>query len=192
MIINWHGGGCYKIETSGFDLVVDPQTSPRGGRLKADLILQTKTPFPLPAEEVFSNKKIVGPGEYEIGPIKIQGVQIKLSSEEKPEEKTKSIQTAYRVLLERISFCFLGEIDNDLNEEALEDLGEIDVLFAPVNKKALNYIKIIEPKIVIPGFGDPEKLKVDLAQKTEPQEKLVLKKKDLEEEGGSHLVILKP
>ena len=187
MIINWHDGGCYKIETPGFSLVVDPQTSPRGGRLKADLILQTKTSLPLLAEEVFSDKKIVGPGEYEVGPIKIQGVQIKSTSE----EKAKSIQTVYKVLFEEINFCFLGDIDNDLSKEALEDLGQVDVLFAPVSKKAQSYIKIIEPKIIIPGFGDPEKLRVDLAQKTESQEKLVLKKKDLGEESGSRLVILK-
>lgn len=187
MIINWHDGGCYKIETPSFSLVVDPQTSPRGGRLKADLILQTRTFLPLQVEEVFFNKKIIGPGEYEVGPIKIQGHQIKPTSE----EKAKSIQTVFKVLFEGINFCFLGDTDNDLSKEALEDLGQVDVLFVPVGKKALNYIKIIEPKIIIPGFGDPEKLRVDLAQKTEPQEKLVLKKKDIEEESGSRLVILK-
>jgi len=190
MIVTWYGAGCYKIEASGFNLVSDPQTSARGSRLKTDLILETKLVLPVQIEEAFADQKIIGPGEYEIGPAKIKGVQIASAFETERKEKNEPIQTAYAVLLDGVRFCFLGDIDVDLSESVLEDLGGVDVLFVPVNKRALSYIKIIEPEIIIPGFGDPEKLKVDLALKADPQDKLVIKKKDLEN-GGRRLVILK-
>lgn len=188
MIINWYGGGCYKIEAPGFNLVSDPETSSRGSRLKADLILETRLLLPLRIEEMISDRKIAGPGEYEVGPVKIWGVEVFPAPKK---EETEAIQTIYAVLFDGIRFCFLGNIDDDLNEAALDALGNIDILFVPVNKKAQTYIKIIEPKIIIPGFGDPEKLSLDLGQKALPQEKLVIKRKDIEEETGMRLVILK-
>jgi len=182
MIISWHDGGCYKVETPDFNLVLDPETSVKGGRLKADLILRTSVEI---SPSSGSSAEIVGPGEYEISSVKIRGFGLS-------QENEKKLRTVYLVILEGVRLVFLGEIETDLSEEILEDLGEVDILFVPANKKAVTYIKSIEPKIVIPGFGDPKKLGAELGREVEPREKLVIKKKDIEAEAGLKLVVLNP
>jgi L-ascorbate metabolism protein UlaG (beta-lactamase superfamily) len=95
----------------------------------------------------------------------------------------------------------------------MEHLEEIDVLFFPAGgspfleqKLSVKLIKQIEPKIIIPCFFKIPSLKrpadkIDAfleefnGQKTkqaEPQEKLVIKKKDLFDIKKTEIIILKP
>ncbi|MCK9187399.1 MAG: MBL fold metallo-hydrolase [Candidatus Colwellbacteria bacterium] len=90
-----------------------------------------------------------------------------------------------------MAFAFLGNISAELSEKALEALGEIDILFVPSNDIANKLVKSVDPKIVIPGWGDPKKVMADIGQKPDPQEKLVIKKKDFEEIEGLRLIVLK-
>lgn len=181
MTINWYGGGCYKIQTPNFNLIVDPETAPAvGNRLKGDLTLHTlsKEPFPVMENEVS------GPGEYNIGPARIKGVMIARES-----DNTK-VRTGYAVELDEIKLGFLGDIESDLDAETLDALGEIDIVFIPAKSPAaMRYVKSLDPRIVIPA-GDAKKLASELGQEIEAQEKLVIKKKDMESEGKSRLVVL--
>jgi L-ascorbate metabolism protein UlaG (beta-lactamase superfamily) len=191
MTINWYGGGCYKIQTSNFNLIVDPDTaSGSGSRLKGELILRTSNITVADDSKTEAQNfppkegEISGPGEYNIGPAKVRGVLI---SKESTSEK---IKTAYAVELDEIKMGFLGDISSDLSEEELDGLGEIDVLFVPAKSaEAMHYVKSVEPKIVIPA-GDAKKLASELGQDVEPQEKLVIKKKDLEAEEKTRLAVL--
>lgn len=191
MTINWYGGGCYKIQTPSFNLIVDPDTaSGSGGRLKGDLVLYTSNVAVAEDSKTEAQNfppkegEIAGPGEYNIGPAKVRGVLI---SKESTNEK---IKTAYAVKLDEIRMGFLGDISSDFGEEELDDFGEIDVLFVPAKfAEAMRYIKSMEPKIVIPA-GDAKKLASELGQDVEPQEKLVIKKRDLEAEEKTRLVVL--
>ncbi|MCL4406327.1 MAG: MBL fold metallo-hydrolase [Patescibacteria group bacterium] len=191
MTINWYGGGCYKIQTPNFNLIIDPETAPAvGNRLKGDLILHTSDKGIIEdskaAAENFPPREgeIFGPGEYNIGPAKVRGVLISKESGE------KQIRTAFRVELDEIKLGFLGDVSSDLTEEELDDFDEIDILFAPgAANVAMRYVKSVEPKVVIPA-GDSKKLAVELGQDAEPQEKLVVKKKDLEAEEKTRLAIL--
>ncbi len=182
MVIKWYGEGCYKIETPNFSLVIDPDVSVKGKQIKADLILRTLTSLPI---KTISSNEVIGPGEYEVSGIKIQGIALPV------EKNTDAFKTAYLVMIDGVRFCFLGNIEKDLTEGILENIGEIDVLFAPINKRISYYVKSIDPKIIIPGFGNPHKAELELGQKGEPQEKLVIKKKDFEEEIINKLIILK-
>lgn len=181
MTINWYGGGCYKIQTPNFNLVVDPETAPAvGNRLKGDLALHTLDKEPFPTVE----NEISGPGEYNIGSARIKGTMIAKES-----DATK-VRTVYAVELDEINLGFLGDIESDLDAEALDALGEIDILFVPAqNSEAMRYVKSLDPRLVIPA-GDAKKLASDLGQEIKTQEKLVIKKKDLEIEGKSRLVVL--
>jgi L-ascorbate metabolism protein UlaG (beta-lactamase superfamily) len=191
MIINWYGGGCYKIQTPNFNLVIDPETSTSaGGRLKGDLVLHTlKSDIDADSkteEKNFPPKEgeIFGPGEYNIGPVKIKGIMV--SKESGP----KQIKTAYAVEFDEIKMGFLGDILSPLKEEELDDLDGIDILFVPAKSaEAMRYVKSVDPKIVIPS-GDAKELASELGQNVEPQEKLVIKKKDLEAEEKTRLVVL--
>ncbi|MDD5098911.1 MAG: MBL fold metallo-hydrolase [Candidatus Colwellbacteria bacterium] len=180
MIINWYGNGCYKVQASGFDIVVDPDSSQSGSRLKGNLILKTSSPFPIIEKE----NEIAGPGEYEISGAVVRGSVAPGSSREK-------IKTVYRVVADGIRLGFLGDISSDLDEKALDSLGEVDILFVPSNPHGAKLAKTVEPKIVVPGWGDPKKVALDMGAKTDAQEKLVVKKKDMDEVEGMSVVILK-
>lgn len=180
MIINWYGGGCYKVAAAGFDLVVDPQSSDSGSRLKADLLVRTAVPFPL---DNVASGEIIGPGEYEMSGVVVRGAPA-------AENGPKELRTIYKVLIDDITLGFIGDSSGELSEKALDMLGEIDILFVPSNAMGAKFIKQVGPKVAVPGWGDPIKVAGDIGQKPEAQEKLVIKKKDIEAMDGLKVVIL--
>jgi len=182
VIINWHGGGSYKIQSSDIDVLVDPASGNANNRLKGNLILKTQVSLPLDIQNI-PEQEIITAGEYEIKGIKIKGIQISSDG--------KTLKTAYRIVIDDISLGFLGDINTELNEKTLDELGEIDILFVPAKPIAGQLIKSVDPSIAIPGWGDPKIVATEVGQKPDSQEKLVIKKKDIEAEEGFRLVILK-
>ncbi len=182
MIITVSGTKGIKCQVSDFSLVVDPE---KGS--KADVVLKTKTEAPIPENE---GSEIVGAGEYEISGTKVIGIQLDRES------TAKEIRTIYIVSMDEIRLCFLGDLRSDLTEEALDKLGEVDILFIPSpskeyeGKNIANLIKQIEPRVIIPSSDkDAERLAKDLGQKPEKMEKLVIKKKELLEMNSKLILI---
>ena len=100
--------------------------------------------------------------------------------------------------------CFLGVLDSEkLPPETIEELDEIDVLFVPIGGEgvlapaaAYKLAVSLEPKIIIPThYGDvgaKDALKVFLKEAGESpkaEEKLTLKKKDLEGKEADIIVL---
>jgi L-ascorbate metabolism protein UlaG (beta-lactamase superfamily) len=95
-----------------------------------------------------------------------------------------------------MNLCFLGALsEKELPSDAVEGLDDIDILFVPIGgegvltpAEAYKVAVNLEPKIIIPchfgSIGDKNALKVFLKEAGEenikPEEKLTLKKKDLE------------
>ena len=59
--------------------------------------------------------------------------------------------------MDDISFCHLGDLGHELGENAIQQIGDIDVLFIPVGgnftidaNQAWNVINGIKPRIVVP------------------------------------------
>ena len=128
---------------------------------------------------------IDGPGEYEVGGIHIKGI---------------SNPTIYTLSVENINLCHLGPFDEkNPTPEIKEEIGEVDVLFVPINEddgqKAAQIISQIEPKIAIPMNYKEADLKHFLKEfgngSIKPEEKLTIKKKDLSEE-KTRVVVLSP
>ncbi len=183
VIIHWHGGGCYKVTSSAGDIIIDPHSSSSSGsRLKGDLVLKTYISLPLDISAL-KDEEVVIAGEYEISGIKIKGIQV-FSDDTR-------LQTIYKVIVDDINLGFLGDINFELDEKTLDDLGEIDILFVPSNNIAGKLIKSVDPNIAVPGWGDPQSVMAETGHKPEPQEKLVIKKKDFETEEGFRLIVLK-
>jgi len=181
MIINWYGGGCYKIATPDFAVVVDPESSESGRRLKGDLIIKTKSNL----EDAFKNREanlIVGPGEYEFSGVKVRGSGIGGSK--------AGLLTAYKITFDDLKFGFIPAGEADLTDEAADVLSDADILFVPANETGVKIAKRISPKIVIPGEENQKKFASDLGQNPEPEEKLVIKRKDLDVIEGMRVVIL--
>ncbi len=175
--------GGIKCQASGFNLWVDPTSSGRVNLAEDEeqkkLILKTQAERP--AEFSFTETTIEFPGEYEIGGLKIKGYEVA------GEEATDTIKSVYMVEMDELNLCFLGKITKTPKEATLDKLGNIDVLFLPVGspylslKEALELVKELEPKIVIPTEGkNVEDFMKEMDEGARPEEKLTIKKKDLE------------
>ena len=206
MVISWYGEGCFKIQSSETVLTSDPFLASTGlsaPRFKSDIVIKTIAPFPpISGEEgVFG---IGGAGEYNFKDITIRGFAL-------PNESTATfVKTLYLVEAEGIMLCFLGHISEALDPTVLEHIDAVDILFIPGGGKpfidtkiAAKLVKNLEPKIVIPSFFKIPGLKrksdevkhflEELNHKSvDPQEKLTIKKKDVQEIKGVRVIVLKP
>jgi L-ascorbate metabolism protein UlaG (beta-lactamase superfamily) len=192
MVINWYGEGCFKIQTGGLTLLTDPfessigLTPPRG---KNDIVLKTLTPWPIKEEEA-DGQVVLGGGEYEIQGINVRGFPVPKESSE------KFFKTVYKVVAEEIRLGFLGHLSDELHPEAMQNLkDEVDILFVPAGGKpfiqqeaAAKIIKQLSPKIVVASFFKTPGLK---RTSSDWMEKLSIRKKEIAEQKGSKLVVLK-
>ncbi len=231
MQIVWHGQSCFQFiaenaKKEKITIVIDHFDAKLGlkmSTLKADILLITHQhsdhnnkaavegnpassaggPTELRSALPFL---IEGPGEYEIKGVSVQGIP---AFHDNSQGKERGRMTIYTIGAEEMRLCHLGDLgQKELTEEQIEEIGEIDILFAPVGghpldaKGASEIIDQIEPRIVIPMHYNlpgikPENetldkfLKVMGMEKTEPQEKLTIKQKDLPEE-ETKVIVLKP
>lgn len=211
MTITWYGQSCFKIQTKTQEgemiVLTDPFSyevvglhPPRG---KADIVLVSHQHKDhnnsAPYEGAFM---VVGAGEYDVRGISIKGIQ------GWHEKKKVTPITMYCIESEDLKVCHASDIGQDeLTDEQVENIGEIDVLFIPVGgtytvdaQGAQKIINQLEPKIVIPMHYKVQGSKIDLdgvekflkvmgENGVEPQEKLILKKKDLTHEGTKVFVL---
>jgi L-ascorbate metabolism protein UlaG (beta-lactamase superfamily) len=189
MVVNYLGGGSFKLQSGETSLLVDPESN----RFKADAVLRTIAPTPAlkAGGELSAQNEIFFPGEYEIKGIEILGIPV-------PEESgEKFIKTVYLVSWEEIKLAFLGHASKAPSAEIIDKLGEPDVLFLPVGgehflspEAAAKLAKQFEPSFIIPTlYKKPADFLKAMGQKADFQEKLVFKKKDLVE-GGNRVVLL--
>ena len=165
------GHSCFKISGKGGSIVVDPFYPEATGlswkRQKADLVLVSCD------LEEYNNIEGVGevsyvatgPGEYEVSGTKVLGI------------RTGGGNTVYEFTVDEVTFLHLGGLNRILNEEELQEISEIDVLFVPTGgvevldfEKAAQVVAQIEPRLVVPMHyqGDTEEL-----SKYSPVEKFI-------------------
>ncbi len=176
MVITYQGGESFKISQGELSVVVNPKS-----KTSADITL-----FSVGKDETSEKSGFVvnGPGEYEIKGVSVKGFT---SSGE-----GGMINTIYVVDFEGVNLCFLGKLkESDLPPETLEQLEEIDILFAPISQNKLAVS--LEPSIIIPTGFTSESLKKFLKDagedSAETLDKLVIKKKDLEGREGDVVVL---
>lgn len=158
---------------------------------------------------------INGPGEYEVKSIFIKGFASpgggpnpgERASPNPDGRSDKHNNTIYTVSLENMNLCFLGALGSkELGAETKSALGDIDVLFVPIggeevltSVEAAKLAVSLEPRLIIPmhygkGVQGEAALKSFLkeigAEGAVPQEKLTLKKKDLEGKEGEVAVLV--
>lgn len=195
-------------------VVIDPFSEDIGFRLpktEADILLVTHDHFDhnnVKGVSGVSGKApflIDAPGEYDVGDIFVQGIP-SWHDNSKGSEKGRSI--IYTLKMEGLRICHLGDLgQKELSDKELEDIGEVDILMIPVGggvtidaKDAAKIISLIEPKIAIPMHYDLPKIKVTLdgldnflrvmgKKDIQPQDKLVIKSKDIPEEGFQIVVL---
>ena len=144
------------------------------------------------------------PGEYSVGGVNIIGIP---SYHDNSEGKERGQNTIFLIDGEEIKLCHLGDLGTDLTEKQLEKIGEVDVLFVPIGgkytidyKKAIEIIKKIEPKIIIPIHFKLKGSTIDIDNESkfcsemgycakDRPSKFNLKSKDLEEKNMEIIVM---
>ncbi len=193
------------MQTGGLTLLTDPfesstgLTPPRG---RNDIVLKTLTPWPI-KEEAPEGQAVLGGGEYEIQGIAVRGFPVAKESSE------KFFKTVYKVVAEDIKLGFLGHLSEELQPEAMQNLkDDVDILFIPAGGKpfvqpeaAAKIIKQLGPKIVVASFFKTPGLKRassdwkafadEIGQKPEVMEKLSVRRKEVSEQKGMKLIVLK-
>ncbi len=204
MIIQWLGQSSFKITTKNiqgeFTVVTDPfkdSTENKMPKLSADIItLSTESKDDFNSTVIKNASYIINnPGEYETNGVFVYGINSLINKEK---------STIYKIFSEEISLLHLNSLTEPLNNEQLDRVGNVDVLFLLIdekkyeNKKISELITQIEPRLVIPMFKGKEinqTLLNDLAKscglKTETLEKLKLLKKDLTTEETRMIILQK-
>ncbi|MDE1874840.1 MAG: MBL fold metallo-hydrolase [Patescibacteria group bacterium] len=207
MVITYQGGAFVKVQFGDITLAVNPVSKDskrfKPVRFGADIALVSINDADMNGldQVSFGEKQafaITGPGEYEIKEVFIKG--FKSDSRYGGEYR---LNTLYTVHLENMNLCFLGaHVGKDIPDDASEALDDVDVLFVPVGAEgtlspadAYKLAVKVEPKLIIPlSFGNSAALKAFLKEAGEeadkPQDKLTLKKKDLDGKEADVVVLL--
>ncbi|KKW28437.1 MAG: hypothetical protein A3K06_01890 [Candidatus Doudnabacteria bacterium RIFCSPHIGHO2_01_52_17] len=214
MVISWFGLSSFKISSGNFTLVTDPFGKAVGltpPRVQTDIAVISNNQNEyynnqgsLAGEKIFV---VDGPGEFDARGVFVRGI----AAMGDPKNKVGGFDhtTIYGIAMEDIRLGFLGSIkQKELTETQLEELGEIHILMVPVGGKtvcdaeeAAAIINQIEPQIVVPmHYAQPGlKLPLDKVEqflketgsgKIIAQDKLTLKKSNLQELGETMQVVL--
>ena len=170
MDLQYGGGNCVVLSSKGVRLVADDNLAELGAKSVTkpeDILLYTGI-HGAPAAQ--PRLLIDGPGEYEVAGLSIVGIAAR--SHIDPEGTHAA--TMYKVMADDTSYLITGHIFPDLSDDQLETIGMVDVLVVPVGGNgytldpagALQVIKKIEPKIVIPTHYADDGLHYPVVQQT--------------------------
>jgi len=159
--IRWHGHSCFEI-TNEVTVITDPHDGKSIGipapSAKADIILVSHNHYDhdsgVKLVEKEDSKVVTDERKRNISNVQIEGVTV-FHDESHGMKRGKNI--IYKFTLDEINFCHLGDLGHDLEEETLNKIGQVDILFIPVGgtftidaEKACKIINKIKPKIAIP------------------------------------------
>jgi L-ascorbate metabolism protein UlaG (beta-lactamase superfamily) len=187
MDIFWLGHSCFLIKGKERTIITDPCHPDLGydlGRPRADIATVSHShPGHSYVEAVDGEpRRIISPGEYEIGGAFITGVA---SFHDDTKGESRGRNTIYVIEVDGVTFCHLGDLGHPLGPHLIEELGAIHVLFVPVGEVntisvdvAEETVRQLEPAIVVPMHYKTEALTVELS----PVEKFLekMRVRDLE------------
>jgi L-ascorbate metabolism protein UlaG (beta-lactamase superfamily) len=195
MVISYAGGECFKVSQGDLTLAFNPPSKDSklaSAKFGADIALVSldHADFNGTDNASFGERQpfvIEGPGEYEVKDVTVRGFGTEAEYAGK-----KTVNTIYSVTLEGMNLAYLGALSNaELPVAAKQELDDIDILFLPVggagvldHAEAYKLAVKLEPKVIIPMHYDEKTLKAFLkeagAEGTKAEEKLTIKKKELE------------
>ena len=171
MEISWLGHSCFRIRGSQATVITDPYSPDVGyslGKPKARVVtVSHQHPGHSYVQGVGGDPKLItGPGEYEISGILIIGIDT-FHDAENGSQRGKN--TVYLIEIDEVSLCHLGDLGHMLIAEQIEELGNVDILLAPVGgvstidaPVAAELARQLEPKVVIPMHYKTEALSWEL------------------------------
>jgi L-ascorbate metabolism protein UlaG (beta-lactamase superfamily) len=171
MDLQFYGANCLTVTYKGARIVIDDNLAELGSKSITkpdDVVLFTSHPHTLNARLTFDS-----PGEYEVSDISIIGV----AAQAHVDEPNTLNATMFKLIVGEQSILVTGHIYPKLSDKQLEVIGSVDILVVPVGGNgytvdpagALQIIKTIEPKVVIPTHYADTALKFSVPQQTLPQ-----------------------
>lgn len=141
------------------------------------------------------------PGEFEKNGVRIFGYR---SFHDKNKGQERGENTLYKIETEDLSILHCGDLGHLIDDSFIEEIGEVDILMVPVGglftidaTEAVELVKRVEPKLVIPMHYNSPKLKQEQFEKLTgvedflkkigasgeepPTQKLTVKSDDLKE-----------
>jgi len=157
--ITWLGHSCFRIKGSQAIVITDPFPPDLGyslGKQTANIVtVSHQHPSHSYVRGIGGEPRLIkGPGEYEISNVLIIGIA---TFHDSVKGQSRGKNTAYLMEIDGVAVCHLGDIGHVLNDEQVEEMGNVDVLLLPVGgvstinaAMAAEVIRKLEPKAVIP------------------------------------------
>lgn len=169
MELEYKGGNCVVITYKKDEIVTDPKLSAIGLKdqgANASVHLLTQPAFAATSQD--DAVVIDGPGEYEVKNCSIWGI----AAAAHIAPGGPRIATMYKLGLDELSVAIIGHVAAKLDDNQLEAIGVVDVLVVPVGgygytlepKQAVDLVRAIEPKIVVPVHYAEEGLQYEVPQ----------------------------
>jgi len=213
MIINWLSHSFFKIETQGNIIAIDPFNEEAVGvkpsRFKADIVLSSHDHDDHNNIDLIMGEPFVlkNSGEIEINNIFVKAIETFHDNQEGTELGKNNI---FVIDSEGIRLVHMGDFgERKMKDDLIEKLGSVDILLIPVGNtkimttnEAIDIIKKIEPKIVIPMHYQTQgpknneevikKFIKEIGIEAETVEKLNIKKANLsdDEDAQMQLIVL--
>lgn len=169
MDVQFYGANCLVLSSKQTRVVVDDNLASLGAKAVArdgDICLFTG---PKPSDIAAQPKLVIDmPGEYEASNVSILGIQVRAHMDEDKQRNG----VMYKVTWGETKYLITGHAFPKLSEAELEMIGIVDVMFVPVGGNgytldatgALQLIKQVEPKVVIPTHYADSRLKYEVPQ----------------------------
>lgn len=170
MDLQFFGANCLIITTKNTRIVIDDnlvELASKSITKAGDVVLFTGEHTP---PKVEPKLLIDEPGEYELSGVVINGIKARSHID----GANQMSATVYMITYDDISVVVTGHIHPDIGNGLVELIGGADVLCLPVGghgytldgEGALQVIKLIEPKIVIPTHYADKDLKFSVPQQS--------------------------
>lgn len=168
MELQFYGANCLGLTHKGTRIVIDDNLSELGAKSvtkPGDIALFTGLHQ---AENSGARMSFDSPGEYEVADVSIIGI----AARSHLEEADKLGATMFKLTAGELSVLVTGHIYPELSDAQLEAIGTIELLVVPVGGNgytvdpagALQLIKAIEPKLVVPTHYADKALKYSVPQ----------------------------
>lgn len=169
MDIQFYGANCIIISTKQIRIVIDDNLEALGTKSmvrEGDVCLFTSAHSPVAKAKM----TIDLPGEYEISGVSIHGIQARAHIDTETERNA----VMYKITAGDTRVLVTGHIYPNLSEAKLEDIGLVDVMLMPVGGNgytldptgALQVIKQVEPKLVVPTHYADKVLNYEVPQQS--------------------------
>lgn len=172
MRIKYLGHSCFQIETSGIKIITDPYTKvgyelEKG--LTADVVTLSHQHFDHNYVAAIQSDFVClkDATKREISGVTFEGIK---TFHDPEQGRLRGENILFKIQAENITLCHFGDLGEACREELLKKIGKVDVLLLPIGgtytidaAQAVEYVKRLNPAIVIPMHYRPKDGALDIA-----------------------------